>query len=66
MFFSPSRNWYAYEFAPDRWYVIKPTGIPIHGTDRDGEDRPLVFDEDGAIDYARRLNEDPDLADDDD
>jgi hypothetical protein len=59
MNYSPSTHYRAVEFAPDRWHVISPSGIPLYNDSRDGDDAPLVFDEDHAYDCAERMNDHP-------
>ena len=51
-------RYFAKEFAPGRWHVCdrQSWNHPIYDDARDGNDKPLVFDEDSALDCINRMN----------
>jgi hypothetical protein len=51
-------RFFAKEFRPGKWHVYdrnKSHNVPIYGDSQDGNDKPLVFDEDYAIEYLEKL-----------
>ena len=49
------KTYYAKEYVRGRWNIVTPNGGLVYDAD---DDKPLVFtDEDKAIEFARRCNE---------
>lgn len=48
----------AKEFFPGKYHVCdsQKFDLPVYDNVRNGHDKPLVFNEDDAIDYAANLN----------
>lgn len=50
-------KYYAKEFAPGRWHVIGPFGIPVYDSAPYGNDKPIVWtDEDKVLHFVEQCN----------